>query len=612
MAQGPYKYRAFVSYSQSDKTTARRLQKWLEAYRAPKAMGGAKIGMVFRDEEDLSGAPDLGEALKANIDAAEALIVLCSPKAAQSRWVEREIEHFRATGRGKQIFAVILAGAPNSGDAATECFPPSFRAEDGAEPLAVNLAADGRERAFTRLAAGLLGVGFDALWQRERRRRRSKVLSAAGAFILGSCAILGLFFRDSLKTELMRINYFSHPLTVSELRMREPRSVFSDCQNKIEVCPSMVVVPDGQYWMGASDDDVSPDSDELPRRLIDVGRFAAATTEVTFDHWKACVDGGGCKSQPVPGDANWGRGAQPVINVSWNDAQEYVTWLSEMTGGRYRLLTEAEWEYAARAGSQTTYSFGSADQTSMLDQYGWHFGNSNRSRAAATKLANRFGLHDMHGNVAEWVEDCFASYEGSAPRSIAFVPPSEDCNNRSVRGGSFFSLKPRFLSSSYRFGNDRTYRNKELGFRVARDISGQLPIVLEITEKANSALTPASSSRWVLTLFNVDDWMSCSLNGFSVADLERYGEDPGYKEIGVDLLIKPGTNRLDCEAEDRVIGEVPCWEYNYKLTNGGAIVAAAGEKRCDREAPAQPKPPVCFFNSASTSVDCDFRLPFRE
>ena len=199
------RYRAFVSYSQIDKAPARKLQTWLEAYRAPKSLGGKKIGAIFRDETHLAGAADLGEALKANIDASDALIVMCSPHAAKSPWVEREIRHFRATGRAGQIFAVILGGEPNSDDAEKECFPPSFRTRGAGadlsvmpiEPLAVNLAADGLDRSLTRLAAGLLAVPFDALWQHQRRRQRlilSLFASAAVVFLCVAAAAVVLAF----------------------------------------------------------------------------------------------------------------------------------------------------------------------------------------------------------------------------------------------------------------------------------------------------------------------------------------------------------------------------------------------------------------------------------
>jgi len=203
-----WRHRAFISYSQADKKSARQLQRWLEAYKLPKSVasgGRRKIGKLFRDETDLSGAADLGNALKEALDTSEGLIVLCSPKSAQSEWVDREIQHFRATGRTEQIFAVILSGVPNSDNPETECFPPSFRtaASDDPnampiEPLAVNPEADGRDRAYTRLAAGLFDAPFDDLWRREQRRQRRRMifaggLATTGAALLAAALIAGWF-----------------------------------------------------------------------------------------------------------------------------------------------------------------------------------------------------------------------------------------------------------------------------------------------------------------------------------------------------------------------------------------------------------------------------------
>ena len=205
-----WRHRAFISYSQADMTAARRLQRWLEAYKLPRRAAKStsrprRIGKLFRDETDLSGAADLGDALKTALDTSEALIVLCSPDSAKSEWVNREIQHFRATGRTSQIFAVILRGTPKSGDPETECFPPAFRSivEDDAaalpiEPLAVNPKEDGRDRAYTRLAAGLFEVPFDDLWRREQRRQRRRMafagaLTTTGAGLLAAAAVAGWF-----------------------------------------------------------------------------------------------------------------------------------------------------------------------------------------------------------------------------------------------------------------------------------------------------------------------------------------------------------------------------------------------------------------------------------
>lgn len=160
------RYRAFISYSQKDSAEAGKVQSWLESFRLPKAVappgkGGRKLGKIFRDKTDLTASPEVWPALQAKIAASEYLIVLCSPNAAQSEWVDKEIRHFRITGRADKVLALIIAGTPNSGDEATECLPPAFRER---EPLAANLVLDGRASALTRIAAGLAVVPFDALW----------------------------------------------------------------------------------------------------------------------------------------------------------------------------------------------------------------------------------------------------------------------------------------------------------------------------------------------------------------------------------------------------------------------------------------------------------------
>ena len=199
--QSKWKHRAFISYSQADMNEARKLQRWLESYRLPGSVAKQtgqkrKLGRLFRDETDLSGAADLGNALKTALDHSEGLIVLCSPNATGSRWVDEEIQHFRATGRTDHIFAVILDGTPNAENPEDECFPPSFKPmvngqpnPNAIEPLAVNPDADGRDRAYLRLAAGLFNVPFDSLWQRERRRKRRQ-MAFAGALTTTGMALL--------------------------------------------------------------------------------------------------------------------------------------------------------------------------------------------------------------------------------------------------------------------------------------------------------------------------------------------------------------------------------------------------------------------------------------
>jgi formylglycine-generating enzyme required for sulfatase activity len=233
------------------------------------------------------------------------------------------------------------------------------------------------------------------------------------------------------------------------------------------MCPEMVVVPAGEFRMGSSEGEAGRDGDEGPVRTVRIGApFAVGKFEVTFAEWDACVAERGCTHKP--GDQGWGRGRQPVINVSWDDARQYVAWLSGKTGKRYRLLTEAEWEYAARAGTQTRYSFGDSER--QLGEHAWFSGNSgSRAQAVGGKQANAWGLHDMHGNVWEWVEDCYTdSYRGASTDGSANA--TGDCSRRVVRGGSWSNF-PQLLRAAYRYGNPTVDRLYNIGFRLARSLS---------------------------------------------------------------------------------------------------------------------------------------------
>jgi formylglycine-generating enzyme required for sulfatase activity/uncharacterized caspase-like protein len=191
-----------------------------------------------------------------------------------------------------------------------------------------------------------------------------------------------------------------------------------------------------------------PEMADVPGRDFLVGKF-----EVTFAEWDACLAGGGCNGYS-PADLGWGRGRRPVINVSWNDAQAYLRWLSNRTGARYRLLTSEEWEFATRAGTTTDYTWGGDGP--VCDERARNGANfiscpDNRTRPVGSFPPNGFGLHDMHGNVWEWVEDCHEN----------------DCSRHVRRGGSWSSIK-EVLRSGSKLRYNTTARGNDVGFRVAR------------------------------------------------------------------------------------------------------------------------------------------------
>ena len=232
-----------------------------------------------------------------------------------------------------------------------------------------------------------------------------------------------------------------------------------------DACPEMVVVPEGRFRMG----DLSGDgaSDERPVRDVTVSPLAAGKYEVTFAEWDACVAGGGCTHRPA--DSGWGRGTRPVIDVSWDDTQAYVRWLSRATGKPYRLLSEAEWEYVARAGSTTKYQWGDDVGTNKANCNGCGSQWDAKSTAPVGSFAaNAFGLFDTAGNVWEWVVDCWHdSYQGAPNDGSAWA--GGNCDGHVLRGGSWYSI-PGFIRSAYRYGYVSGNRFNYSGFRVARTL----------------------------------------------------------------------------------------------------------------------------------------------
>ena len=254
-------------------------------------------------------------------------------------------------------------------------------------------------------------------------------------------------------------------VTPGSERPINPGDRFSECED----CPLMVVVPAGTFTMGSPlDEEEDRSEEEGPQHLVTIPEpFAVGMFEVTFGEWNACVADGGCNSHR-PKDLTWGQPSRPVINVNWEDSGAYVNWLSAKTGGQYRLLTESEWEYAARAGTQTAYYFGPTI-TMDLANFGAVFGTGrseswDKTTPVGSYSSNGFGLHDMHGNVREWVEDCWnEDYRGAPADGSAWT--GGDCTQRVLRGGSWRSSAD-FLRSASRVAVAGRY--EFAGFRVAR------------------------------------------------------------------------------------------------------------------------------------------------
>ncbi len=223
--------------------------------------------------------------------------------------------------------------------------------------------------------------------------------------------------------------------------------------------PAMVWLPGGTFRMGQDD---SPHEDEKPVHEVEVNGFSIGQYPVTFAEYDRFCEATG---REQPGDSWWGRGVRPVINVSWEDATAYCKWLSERTGARYRLPTEAEWEYACRASSEAKYCFG--DDEEQLGKYAWYLKNAGgKTHPVGEKQANAWGLHDVHGNVLEWVQDWYTNdYYRRSPRENPTGP--ESGSGRVVRGGSW-DLDTGSCRSAVRYWDGPGSRHGVLGFRLAR------------------------------------------------------------------------------------------------------------------------------------------------
>ncbi|MDV6348283.1 formylglycine-generating enzyme family protein [Nitrosomonas sp. Is35] len=225
----------------------------------------------------------------------------------------------------------------------------------------------------------------------------------------------------------------------------------------------MMVIPTGRFLMGSPDDELGRHDNEGSQHVIRIENlFALGVYSVTFDEYDQF-----CKNtqREKPDDKDWGRGDRPVINVTWHDAQAYCKWLSKLTKQYYRLPSEAEWEYACRAGTQTPFYTG---KTINSDQANFA-GNHGQTLPVGSFPPNSLGLYDMHGNIWEWTQDCWHGHYDHAPDDGSAWQDENggDCRLRVVRGGSWLN-KPQLLRSAKRNWVLAGRTNISLGFRIAR------------------------------------------------------------------------------------------------------------------------------------------------
>ena len=304
------------------------------------------------------------------------------------------------------------------------------------------------------------------------RRVRASIYVLLFGIIAG---LVGWINQGHLK-ELARWYWVVRPYKVANIdpyvlaadaeRALKSKDRFRECAKE---CPEMIVVPAGSFMMGSPPTLKGRSDNEHPQHQVTIAKpFAVSKFPLTFDEWDTCVAMGDCA--PQIGDATWGRGTRPVIYVTWDDAQRYVAWLKRMTGKPYRLLTEAEFEYATRAGTQTAYPWGDEIGNRSANCIGcgseW---DGKQTSPVGSFAPNGYGLYDMVGNVSQWVEDCYhPTYENAPTDGSAWN--SGDCALHVVRGSSWFS-NPGPPRSAVRGWGAPDRRNSYLGFRIGRTLA---------------------------------------------------------------------------------------------------------------------------------------------
>ncbi len=321
---------------------------------------------------------------------------------------------------------------------------------------------------------------LEATARNQKRTRR--LIALVVLLLVGTIAgLVGWINQSYLKGQwrwyttvrpFMQATVRPYVLSAAAEQALKPKDTFRECaaeQGK-DYCPQMTVVPAGTFMMGSPASEAGHNPTEMPQHKVTIANpFAVSKFEITFDEWDTCVVYGDCR-QDID-DSGFGRGQQPVIGVNLIDAESYVAWLSKMTGKQYRLLSEAEYEYAARAGTQTAYPWGDeiGARNANCDRCGSPLGGI-QTMPVASFAPNAFGLHNMVGNVWVWTSDCVHdNYQGAPEDGSAWVEGG-NCNGRQVRAGSWPD-SPLALRSAQRNAFVTGRHGNALGLRMGRTLS---------------------------------------------------------------------------------------------------------------------------------------------
>lgn len=501
------KAKIFISYSRKDMAFADRLEGALKA-RGFEPLIDRQDPIALQDwSKGIAPFEDWWKRIQTLIRKADTIVFVLSPDAVSSKVALREIDY--AASLNKRFAPVVCRKVDDS--EVPEVlrglhyifFDDTSRFDASADHLATALQIDldwirkhseYGETAWRWAAAGRPGphglllrspmleeaerwiasrprtapspteetLAFVAESRRAAIWRRRRLVALASAVVLIMVAILAASWQRDWLRERIYLLIDVSALTATEDHALKPGQSFKECTD----CPEMVVVPAGSFTMGSPDG--QGEQTEHPEHVVTIAQpFAVSKYELTFAEWDVCWAQGGCDVRGM--DSGFGRGRQPVINVSWEEAKQYAAWLSKITGKNYRLLTEAEYEYVARARATTFYPWGNIIGNNNANCMGcgsqW---DGKQTAPVGSFPPNRFGLHDMVGNVWEWTEDCWhGSYEGAPADGSAWT--SDACAFAVARGGSWLDNQI-YLRSAARIMYVANLRSYDLGFRVTRKL----------------------------------------------------------------------------------------------------------------------------------------------
>lgn len=434
-----------------------------------------RILPVLARPVDFSAAPDKLKLINAipftGLKAVSALTVLVKALNSDLDWLRRHTDlaeqaaEWRRSGqaddrllRGATLAEAKtwLAAKPRNAPEPTQAHRAFIVASEDAETA----RASAERQKLDQMAAAHAAREAALRQAQAALRRGQRALAVASGLlvcVIGGAA--GWYNQVYLKEQYhWRVTMRPAVLAADEEKARaaRPGSNFKECANG---CPTMVVIPAGKFMMGPPDN----------QREVTIARpFAATRYDITADEWRQCLSAGAC---PVPSDS--GRvdgGNRPATYVSWDDANMYTEWLSRLTGRDYRLLSEAEFEYAARAGTGTTFFWGEELGIGNANCRGcgsaW---DGEQTAPVGSFKPNAFGLYDMHGNVWKWVQDCYVEGYKDVPSNGAAAPSWRGCS-RVIRGGSW-EQRPDFLRAASRESDRPLRRSSIIGFRVARTLA---------------------------------------------------------------------------------------------------------------------------------------------